>query len=241
MSGGEMPGQGTLVNVLAIVVAGLLGLGFGQLLNPHLRRLLIIACGMSTICLGLGGTVSGLMMPTGDSGQNVTLMLVGSLTLGAMTGGILGIERGILRLGEILKQRFSREGDAHFISAFVTASLTVSIGAMAIVGAIADGLNGDCTILYMKSVLDAIIIFIMTASLGRGCIFAALPVGVLQGTCTLAAAALSPLFGAAVIANVSLVGAVLIVMVGTNITFHTRLPVADFLPSLVVAGLWILW
>ena len=119
---------------------------------------------------------------------------------------------------------------------FVTASLTVCIGAMAIVGSIQDGLTGDWSMLALKGVMDAIIVCAMTASMGRGCVFAALPVGVFQGLMTALATLLQPIITNAALAYLSLVGSVLIFCVGGNLIWpHTCKP-ANMLPAVVIAA-----
>ena len=113
------------------------------------------------------------------------------------------LEAAIENLGEWLKRKTGSEGDNEFTNAFVSTSLTVCIGAMAIVGSIQDGLLGDWSTLALKGALDCIIVCTMTASLGRGCIFSALPVAVFQGTITLFAGALSPIMTTAALDSLS--------------------------------------
>ncbi len=108
-------------------------------------------------------------------------MLIVSFALGSLIGEAVNLEAGIENLGEWLKRKTGSEGDNEFTNAFVSTSLTVCIGAMAIVGSIQDGLLGDWSTLALKGALDCIIVCTMTASLGRGCIFSALPVAVFQG------------------------------------------------------------
>ena len=117
----------------------------------------------------------------------------------------------------------------------MTASLAVSIGAMAIMGAIQDGLTGDCTTLAVKSVLDFIIIAVMTASLGRGCAFSAIPVFVFEGGMTLLARLLAPVMTDAAIANLSLIGSILIFCIGVNLIWGKKLRVANMLPAVLLA------
>ena len=119
---------------------------------------------------------------------------------------------------------------------FVTASLTVCIGAMAIVGSIQDGLTGDYSTLALKGVMDAIIVCAMAASMGKGCIFSALPVGVFQGCVTALATLLQPVMTEAALANLSLVGSVLIFCVGVNLIWPRTFKPANMLPAVVIAA-----
>ena len=121
------------------------------------------------------------------------------------------------------------------MEAFVTATLTVCIGAMAVVGSIQDGLLGDATTLITKSVLDFIIILIMASSLGKGCTYAAVPVFLFQGSLTLLAGFLRPFMTPLAIANLSLIGSMLIFCICLNLLFDRKIRVANMLPALLLA------
>ena len=166
------------------------------------------------------------------------MMIIGSIAAGALIGEILDIEGAMERFGRWLKMKTKSEKDSNFINAFVTASLTVCIGAMAVVGAINDGIAGDYSILATKAILDFIIIFIMTASMGKGCIFSALPVAAFQGSITALARVLQPLMTEKAMSNLSLTGSILIFCVGINLVWGKKVKVANLLPSLIIAVAW---
>ena len=111
---------------------------------------------------------------------------------------------------------------------------------MAIVGSIQDGLLGDSSLLCAKAALDAVMILVMTASMGKGCIFSALPVALLQGGVTLLSRVLAPVFTEAAIANLSYTGSVMIFCVGLNLVWGKKIKVANLLPTLVFAVLYAL-
>ena len=119
----------------------------------------------------------------------------------------------------------------------MTASLTVCIGAMAIVGSIQDGILGDYSTLAVKSVLDFIIIIVMTSSMGKGAAFSAIPVVLFEGGVTLLARVISPVMTPLAISYLSLVGSVLIFCVGVNLVWGKRLRVANMLPAVLFAVL----
>lgn len=235
-----MPGLGTLVNVLTIIAGGAGGLAFGRLLPERLKDTLLGACGLIVVFLGLAGALSRLLVVTaqGTIGTRGTTMMLASLALGALLGGIIDIDRRFIDLGEWLKAKTGNARDPHFVDGFVTASLTVCVGAMAVVGAIEDVLLLNHSILYSKAVLDLIIVMIMATTLGRGTLFSALSVGLFQGAISLFAALLSPILTAAALDNLSLVGNILICGVGINLLFGPKVKVANLLPALVVAVAW---
>lgn len=154
---------------------------------------------------------------------------------GTIIGELIGIEQGFERFGEWLKRKTGNSGDASFVNAFVTATLTLSIGAMAIVGALQDGLLGDYSTLAVKSVLDFIIVAVMTSSLGKGVAFSAIPVFILEGGVTLLAKVVSPVMTPTAIAYLSFIGSVLIFCIGINLVWGKKLNVANMLPSVVLA------
>lgn len=234
-----MPGLGTLINVAAIVVGGLLGLLLRSRLSDELQQNLVRVVALCTLFIGIQGTLEqAIVLSEGAVKMQGTMMAMGSLIAGTLIGSWLGIEKAIVRLGEWLKAKSGSGGDRQFVTAFVTTSLTVCIGAMAVVGSIRDGIDHDYSVLAAKAVLDAVFVMAFSASLGRGCIFSAVPVAVFQGTMTLLAALIAPFLTPAALGNISLVGSMMIFCVGVNIIWGTKFKVADMLPALVIAAAW---
>lgn len=231
-----MIGLGTIINCAAILAGGLLGLLFGRFLKQHIQEALTKTCGVCTLFIGIAGALEGMLTVEGavlTSGGG--MLVIGCLALGTLAGELLGIEQGFERFGQWLKVKTGNARDKDFVEAFVTASLTVCIGAMAIVGSIEDGLTGDYSILSAKAVLDLIIIMVMTCALGKGCIFSAIPVAILQGGVTLLSGLLRPVMTPAAMANLSCIGSILIFCVGVNLVWGKKLPVANMLPAVVLA------
>ena len=234
-----MPGLGTLINVAAIVVGGLLGLLLRSRLSDELQQNLVRVVALCTLFIGIQGTLEqAIVLSEGAVKMQGTMMAMGSLIAGTLIGSWLGIEKEIVRLGEWFKAKSGSGGDRQFVTAFVTTSLTVCIGAMAVVGSIRDGIDHDYSVLAAKAILDAVFVMAFSASLGRGCIFSAVPVAVFQGTMTLLAALIAPFLTPAALGNISLVGSMMIFCVGVNIIWGTKFKVADMLPALVIAAAW---
>lgn len=231
-----MVGLGTIINSAAIVVGGIFGLLFGKFMKERIQDTLLKACGVCVLFIGIAGAMEG-MLKISDSSllSGRSMFIVASIALGAVVGEILNIEHGFERFGEWLKEKTGNAKDKGFVNGFVTASLTVCIGAMAVIGAIRDGISGDYSILVTKAILDMIIIMVMTCSLGKGCIFSAIPVFVFQGIITALARLIKPLMTTAALANLSLVGSILIFCIGVNTVWDKRIKVANLLPSLVFA------
>ena len=231
-----MHGLGTIINTLAIVAGGAGGALFGKFLKEDVQDTLTKCCGVSTLFIAITGALEQML--TVENGKIVSsgaMLVILSLTIGAVIGELINLEGAFERFGEWLKQKTGNAKDRKFVEAFVTASLTVCIGAMAIVGSIQDGITGDYSILATKAVLDFIIIMVMSCSLGRGAVFSAIPVAVLQGGVTALAGLVRPLMTDAALANLSMVGNVLIFCVGINLVWGKKVRVANLLPAIVIA------
>lgn len=234
-----MAGLGTIINIAGILIGGIFGLLFGKRLGQRVQGTLMAACGVCVLFLGIGGAMEGMLsIEDGALSSGGTMMIIGSIALGALLGELLDLDGKMERFGVWLRHRTGNDGDSRFVDGFVTASLTVCIGAMAVVGAIQDGIYGDHSVLTAKAILDLIIIMIMTASQGKGCIFAAIPVGLFQGVITLLSRLIEPLMTAAALSNLSLVGSILIFCVGVNLLWGPKIKVANLLPALVFAVAW---
>ena len=180
-----MAGLGTIINTGAIVIGGLLGILLKNIFSPRIQDVLIKSNGVCVLFIGIGGAVQEMMsLENGKLVSGGSMMIILSCILGSLLGAAVDIEKRVEQFGSWLKRKTKSENDAGFLDGFVTASLTVCIGAMAVVGAIQDGLTGDYSMLLAKSVLDFIIIMVMSSSMGKGCIFSAIPVAVFQGLVT---------------------------------------------------------
>ena len=231
-----MIGLGTVFNSAAIVLGGIAGLLFGRFLKERFQESLNMACGVSVLFIGIAGAMEGMLeIRDGALGSGQALMVVLCLALGALVGEAINMEELFEAFGEWLKRKTGNAKDKNFVDGFVTASLTVSIGAMAIVGAIQDGISRDWSILATKGILDFVIVLVMTCSLGKGCMFSAIPVFVFEGAMTLLAALIRPLMTDAALANLSLIGSILIFCVGLNLVWGKKIRVANLLPAIIFA------
>jgi uncharacterized membrane protein YqgA involved in biofilm formation len=221
---------GTVLNVVAVLVGGGLGVVFGERLPLRVRESVLSGLGLFVIAIGLKMTL--------DS-QNA-LITLGSVLVGGILGEWWQIEQGLQRLGAGLEARFSRSdteaGSARFIKGFVAASLVFCVGPMSILGAIQDGLTGDFQVLVIKSVLDGFAALAFAASMGIGVVFSALVVLVYQGAISLLAAQAQSLLTPAMIREMTAAGGLLILGIGVGPLLELRpIRVANYLPALVIA------
>ncbi|MBQ7784983.1 MAG: DUF554 domain-containing protein [Clostridia bacterium] len=234
-----MIGMGTLINSAFVLLGGIIGLLFGKALKDSYQDIMVKACGLSTIFIGASGTFKQMLTVTsGTLGTTGEMMLVISLYLGGLIGEILSIEDNLERFGQWLKVKSHSERDPRFIEGFTSASFTICIGAMAIIGPMNDALYHDYTILTTKGILDMIIIMALASSLGKGAVFSVIPMALWQGLMTVFAGIIGPLMTDAALSCLSLVGNVLIFGMGINLAFGKRIKVANYLPALIVAVAW---
>ena len=234
-----MIGLGTLINAACVLLGGALGFLFGKALKQRYQDTMVAACGLSTIFIGAAGAFKyRLTVNGGELSTSGEMMLVISMCLGGLAGEVLNIEHHIERFGEWLRHKSHSERDPRFIEGFTSASFTLCIGAMAIIGPMNDALYHDYTLLVTKGILDAIIVMALTSSLGKGAVFSVIPLVLWQGAMTVLARLIMPLMTDTALTNLSLVGNVLIFCVGINLLFGKKVKVANYLPALLLSILW---
>lgn len=229
--------MGTVYDAILLLAGGLVGRFFGKFITPEIEETAIKITGIGVIVMGLSGSLSKLIIITEDGlATRGEIVILVSLALGAVIGELIDIDRKIYGIGMWLKEKTGSDDDSAFVSSFVAATCTVCFGAMAIVGAIEDGISGDHSILLAKGVSDFIIIAIMASTQGKGPIFSVIPVIIFQGIISIVSYFLGPIIPLKALYNLSMVGSVLIATIGINITFGTEIRVANVLPALLVAG-----
>ncbi|MBO5203542.1 MAG: DUF554 domain-containing protein [Clostridia bacterium] len=234
-----MIGLGTIVNVIAIVVGGLIGLVFKGGLKERFREVLTQACGLAVVFIGAAGAFEMIFSVEGTGlSSNHTMLIVISLVIGGLVGELINIEKGLDSVGERLKKLVKAGNDNKFVDGFVTASLVFCVGAMAICGPIDEALTGDSTTLYIKSILDMIMVMVLASVYGVGALFSALAVGVYQGIFTVFGVFIADFMSDALISTLSGVGSILIFAVGVNLLWPKKIRVGNLLPALLVPVIW---
>jgi hypothetical protein len=231
---------GTIINVFAILFGAGLGVALGHRLPEKISRTLTDALGL--VVLVIGGlnlvALSDSSFVAAVTSAGTLLVVLASLVIGSVIGSILGIERRLSHFGTWLQLRVSRSGDKEkFIEGFVNASLLFTIGPMAVLGALQDGLGQGFDVLALKSTLDGLTSVAFAAALGWGVAFAAIPVGLWQGLLTILAASAGTLMSDALVASITATGGVLLLGTGLRVLQIRMVSVADMLPALVLAPL----
>ena len=235
-----MTGIGTIVNTATVIAGSLVGILLKRGINERVSDSLMKAIGCATIFIGISGALSEMFsVSDGKISSDGILLLCVALAIGTVVGELLKIEERLESLGDKMKKlKIFSSSSASFTEGFVSATLVICIGAMAIIGPIEDALNGDPSILFTKSILDFISTMIFASTLGIGVLCSALPMFLYQGAFTLFAGAVEPylysLGDGNLVSNISMVGSVLIFGVGVNLLFGKKLRVGNMLPALLV-------
>ncbi len=234
-----LKGLGTAVNVCAVIAGGLIGTLFGKKIKESMQDSLMKVLGLAVMFVGLSGALSKmLIIEDGRLSSYGTLMMIISLSLGTLIGELINIEKYLEKFGDKLKEKVKAKNDGGFTDAFVSSSLVVCVGAMAVVGSLQDGLTGDHATLFAKSLLDFLIIIVMASSMGIGCLFSFIPIGIFQGSITLLAELIKPYVTTSLVDDISLVGSVMIFAVGVNSVFNKKFRVGNMLPALLVTAVY---
>lgn len=229
-----MIGLGTIANTAAVLLGGGLGLLFKNKINLRFQESAKKAMGLATVFIGAAGAFAGMLkMQDGKLTTNGSMLLIISLIIGTIIGEALKIEDRMENMGEWLKKK-CRVQSGSFVDGFVTASLVICVGAMAVVGSLNDGLHGDYSLLLVKSALDLIIVMVFASSMGVGALFSALPLAIYQGSITIFAGLIKDFMSDALIGDLSFIGSVLIFAVGVNLIFKKVFRVGNMLPALLV-------
>lgn len=235
-----MVGIGTIVNVIVIIVCGIIGLVFKQRLKQNHHRILKTAIGLSTLFIGLSGALEGLLyIEEGQIKTQYQLQVLIFLIIGGLIGSFFRLSDRLDGLGRWIKKRFGR-GDDLFSQGFVTATLIFCIGAMAIIGAIRDGINGDPTLLYLKAILDGITSIVLASSFGIGVLFAAIPVFLYQMSITIFAFVFGNFLPMETRVIMNIIGNILIVGLSFNILEMKKIDVVNLLPAVFIPLIYLI-
>ena len=217
---------GVLVNVATVLLGSAVGLLLKRGIPEKVSHAVMTGLGVCTLYIGISGSLCG---------ENPLAVII-SVVLGAIVGTLVNIDRAINTLAEKVEKKVSKEGKCGSLAqGLVSATLLFCVGSMTVTGSIQAGLTGDHSILLTKATLDLVSSMMLSASLGIGVMLASVSVLVIQGGLVLLAGLVAPLLSAGAVNEMTCVGSLLIIMIGTNLMGITKCKVADYLPSILLA------
>lgn len=231
-----MIGLGTVINVVAIVIGATVGILLNKYIPKRLQQTVMSGIGLAVCFIGVSGVISKMLyVDNGVLATKDTMLMVASMVIGAFVGELCNIEKRLETFGDFCKNHFiAKSENSRFTEGFVSASLLFCVGAMAIIGSLEDGLKGDYTTLFAKSLMDGTISIFFASTMGAGVYLSILPVLVYQGAITLLAGAIEPYLSDSLINQLSLVGSVLIFAIGLNMINDKKIKIGNLLPAVFV-------
>ncbi|NLL73413.1 MAG: DUF554 domain-containing protein [Clostridiales bacterium] len=232
-----MIGLGTLGNMVFILIGSTFGFLLGGRLKQRYQDTIMKALGLAVMFIGISGTLEGLLTIEDNTIKSTNMMLmIISLAIGGLIGEVIDVEERLDKVGQWLKIKLKVNQDTNegFVEGFVNSSLLFCVGAMAIIGSLRDGLNGDPSMLLAKGFIDGVVAIFFASTLGIGVFFSVIPVGLYQGIITIASGFIEPLLSERLILNISFVGGILIFAIGINMIFGKKIKTGNLLPAILV-------
>lgn len=223
---GKVFTSGAVVNFILVIIGSLLGLLFKKGLPERITNVLMTGMAFCVLYIGITGLF--------EKGANILVIIV-CFAVGTVIGELLNLDKQVNRLGAFVQKKFAKSHEkSNIAEGFVTATLLFCVGAMTVVGSIDSGINGDNATLYSKSVIDCVAAIALTSSMGIGVIFASLSTLVIEGGLTLLANVVSPVLNDYIIAQMSVIGSLLIIALALNMLKITKIKVMNFVPAIIL-------
>lgn len=214
--------MGTLINVGAVILGSLIGLMINRKLPSAIVRIIFQAIGLFTLVLGMS-----MALRT----EHYVIVIL-SLVMGAVCGEWIDLDRRLNSWSERLKSSL-KLGNEKFSEGMLTAFLLYCMGAMTIMGAIEEGVEGTYEILLLKSLMDGISSIALASGLGIGVMFSSIPLLIYQGGLTLISSVIGERFTDVIISDLSATGGILLIGLGINILEIKKLRILNMIPALV--------
>ncbi len=230
---------GTVVNVAAVILGGILGILLKKGIKNEILENVMKAEGVAVLIIGMNGVFTNMLSVGADGkiSESGGLVLLISLALGAFIGEIIKLDDKINSLGKFVENKVKSGG---FSKGFVSAFIIFCVGSMSIIGSVNDGLSGDSSVLIVKSTLDFITAAVLASAMGIGVIFACVPLFVYQGTISLFASQIKPFIegNPEMMLQFSAVGYAIIMCIGINFIAGEKIKTANLLPAMVIPILY---
>mgnify|MGYP001197806205 FL=1 len=228
------PGFGTILNAVIMVITGSFGVFVGNKLPNRIRDISLSGLGLITIMVGVESFLDT---------SNAVIPLI-SILIGGIIGSLIEIEKKLESAGEWLKtktyknQNLKNNKSKNFVEGFVVASLIACVGPISILAPFKEIISNDLNLMYIKTGLDAIMVFIYSGTMGIGVIFSAISLLIVQGFFTLLAIILGNSFlNDSMINELTSTGGLMILSIGLRLLNIKKLPTADMIPGLLIAPL----
>lgn len=213
---------GTIVNTVAVILGSLLGLLLHKNLPKKIKAIVFQGIGLCTLVIGMQMALKV---------ENL-LVLIFSILIGGVVGETIKLDLRFESLSDFLKNKIKSKNEK-FTEGLITSFLIFCIGSMTIIGAINEGIKGDRTLLFTKSILDGFTSIALASTYGVGVLFSAIPLFIFQSTLTMLAVQFQNFFSPIIINQLTATGGILILGIGINLLDIKKIKVTNLLPALV--------
>lgn len=222
---------GVIVNSVAVIIGTLLGLLMKKGISKKISDAVMIGVGLCVVFIAVGGLILN------NDAEAISLAAIVSIVLGAIIGTAIDIDKRLNRLGDKVaeKMKSKASADSSVADGFVNATLLFCVGAMAIMGSISAGLEGNNTTLYIKSILDFTSSIMFASTFGIGVIFSVIPLTIYQGGIALCAGFIAPLLSASATDAITCTGSIILVGLSLNLIGIAKIKVANYLPAIFIS------
>jgi len=222
---------GTIVNTATIIVGGVIGALLHRGIKEKYKEVLYTGLGLASLAIGLNATISHF------SQSEYPVLFIVSLAIGGLTGTALDIDGHFKRLVD----RFSKQGDGRknrLADGLATAILLYCIGPLSMLGPVISALKGDHTFLFTNATLDFVSSMVFASTYGIGMILAAPVLFCWQGMFWLVARCSASAISDALMAELLIVGGLLITGSGLSLLQLKDCRTLNLLPALLVPVIW---
>lgn len=227
---------GTLVNCVAVIAGGLIGLLMKKGIKETYAQNINKSLGIAVLIIGLNGVISNMFtVEDGNLKSSGELLLIVFLVVGTLIGELLRLDGRFNSVCEKVETKFSSGG---FASGFINGTILFCVGAMAIIGSLNDGISGDSSVLFVKSALDFVSAIIFGATLGYGVVFASIPVFLYQGAISLLAGSLEGILQGELLTQICMTGYAIIVAIGFNFFLDKKFKTLNMVPALILPAVY---
>lgn len=230
---------GPYVNGAAVIVGGLFGALIGTRIPDRVKTALPLTFGLCSVGLGINLVIKVKYMPA----------VVLAMVIGAVIGEMFFLEKQIGRIAGTTRGLINRifppvQGLTHdeFTEKFVAILVLFCASGTGIFGAMHEGMTGDPSILYIKTVLDLFTAAIFATMLGFSVMTIGVPLIIVQVALAMLAVYILHLITPDMMADFSCAGGLIMVATGLRICNIKAFPVANMLPGLIlimpISALW---
>lgn len=220
---------GTIVNTCTIIVGSIVGALMHKGIKEKYKEALYTGLGLVCLGIGLNAVISNFAK------SEYPVLFIVSIAIGSIIGTALDIDG---RFSRLINKRANSKNRSDISKGLSTAILLYCIGPLAMLGPVISALKGDNTFLYTNATLDLVTSIVFASTYGILMILAAPVLFCWQGLFYAAAKISSTAISEALMAELLIIGGLMIVASGLSLLKLKECKTLNMLPSLLIPLLW---